>query len=787
MTQEPDSLVNIDIPHTKRGVHSQKIHHLPPKLESFVTHVLINDEMPIENRFDLLAMGISALIGLFGIIFSFIKGYIPYSAILFAVLLALSLITLFLYVFCGWIKQSYLVHTVCNSFFFIPCFFCLLGGITSAPLPILILGVVWPLCFTSGKKSVVISVVSILIYALLILLDVSFPDAFPVLYQSTISQAAVNVIWALIVAVIISSILLVKSGLYEKQKKHIEAHESEMKTVMSSLKEADRAKNKFLANMSHEIRTPMNSIIGMNQLILRESADKNIQDYAAVIDHDSKGLLSIINEILDLSKISGGKLEFRHDSYDLRDVLMRCCSQIYPLILDKKLDCKTHVNPKTPSNLIGDTMRIQQILINLLSNAIKYTEKGLITFSLDYMMNSASSVSLKIAVSDTGIGISKENLPKIFAPFLRIDSEKSYIQGTGLGLSITKEIIEGMGGTIEVESTPEVGSTFTVLIPQEIQGDGVVGEFDPHITNMIEAAAREPDNASLSYAPLFVCPSLKILVVDDVASNLLVFRHLLKETKARIDTASSGAECLKRATESAYDIIFLDIMMPEMTGEETLQKLRYLPDNRSKDAPVIALTANALVGARQEYLQKGFTDYLSKPVEGHGLEVMIQKYVPKSAFAAPDVPEASETSEVPEAPSSEQSAAKSVPSAEIHPKLQKFTDISGLSPVLGLSYCGRDADTYYEVLGLFVSDNFLKRIETAFASEEWETYQTFMHTLKNTALTIGAKPLSEMAKALETAAAKKDTAAVTANHAQLMHTYSELLSGIKEASNEFSC
>jgi len=759
MTPDSDSMQNTDAFQKQQSSYSRKKHLIPPRLESFINHVLINDEMPIENRFDLLALGITTCISVIGIIYYLIRGNCIPEVILFAVLFVISEISLFLYVFKGWKKRSYIIHTVCNSLIFLPLYFYLIGGIAAAAFPLLILGLVWPLCFTTGKKAIVIFLCSLLLYLSLIILNIFYPDIFPNSYQGA-SGILLNIIWAFIVAIIISIILITKSKLYEKQRKHIEAHEFEMKTVMQSLQKADRAKTKFLATMSHEIRTPMNSIIGMNQLILRETTDKKIRNYAAVIDRDSKGLLSIINEILDLSRISGEERKILHKSYNLRDVLMHCCSQMYPLILEKKLECYPKIDPDTPSNLIGDPLRIQQIIINLLSNAIKYTKEGSITFSLGYTTTHPSSINLIISVSDTGIGIAEENIPQIFSPFQRIEYAEEYIQGTGLGLSITKEIVDGMGGSITVDSTLGVGTTFTVTIPQDISGEEKLGVIN-HQSIQVNDIRTEEQKA---YSPLFISPSLKILVVDDVPSNILVFKSLLRETKAQIDSALSGAECLRRVTESNYDIIFLDVMLPNMTGTETLQKFRKLLGNKSEHAPIIALTADALVGSREEYLRQGFADYLAKPIDGTDLEEMIQKHVSKVCS----------TEVVPQSESEESNVSNP-------PELEKFSDIDGLSLNLGLSYCNHDSTVYYEVLHLFAYENYLEQIFKSFASAAWSDYRISMHTLKSAALTIGAEQLSELAKKLESAAMMNNTPYILENHNQVYSMYSELIDRLKKA------
>lgn len=382
---------------------------------------------------------------------------------------------------------------------------------------------------------------------------------------------------------------------------------------------ASKAKSDFLANMSHEIRTPINAILGNDELILRETKESETLDYAKNIKVSSKALLSLINDILDFSKIESGKLNIIPVEYKLSTIL----SDVYHMILtraqDKALELKVDIDQNMPSTLFGDEVRIRQICSNLLTNAIKYTNSGYVLLKVHSTPIENNLVNLIIEVQDTGVGISENNIKYLFNSFSRID-EKLHrnIEGTGLGLAITKQLVELMDGSIQVKSVLGKGSTFSVTLPQQVISAAPIGNF-----------LLQTDNVQPTYHEEFHAPNARILVVDDVNMNLKVFAGLLKKTQIQVDTAISGAECLKKICDTKYDIIFLDHMMPNMDGIETFRVMKSL-ETKNDNTPVIMLTANALEGARDEYINEGFANYLSKPIHADLLEKMIQDYLPKN-------------------------------------------------------------------------------------------------------------------------------------------------------------
>lgn len=384
---------------------------------------------------------------------------------------------------------------------------------------------------------------------------------------------------------------------------------------------ANKSKSQFLANMSHEIRTPINAVLGMDEIILREAENDDIKEYARDIQSAGRSLLSLINDILDFSKIESGKLEIIEAEYELSSLLNDSYNMVAMRAKNKNLDLRIRNYPKLPRRLRGDEVRIRQIITNMLTNAVKYTNEGSITLSLGMEELEPGRIMLKISVRDTGIGIKEEDQKILFDSFQRADITRNRnVEGTGLGLALAKQLTELMGGKIYLKSEYGKGSIFYVDIPQTVASEETLGDFSIRYIN------EEKDDAEADST--FRAPGGRILVVDDVAINLKVIAGLLKGTELKIDLAESGGECLEYVGKNSYDIIFLDHMMPQMDGVETFARMRAMAGNENKDTPVIMLTANAIQGAKEEYLNMGFSDYISKPVQRLQLEEMIKKYLP---------------------------------------------------------------------------------------------------------------------------------------------------------------
>lgn len=380
---------------------------------------------------------------------------------------------------------------------------------------------------------------------------------------------------------------------------------------------AGKAKSSFLASMSHEIRTPINAVLGMDEMILRECDQPNILEYATNINNAGKMLLTIINDILDISKMESGSMNIVPTDYRTSDLLRSLHAIIDLRAKEKNLAMEYQISPTLPAVLNGDETRIQQCITNLLTNAVKYTPSGSVTLSISHSLLKNDEILLKVAVTDSGIGIKPEDMNKLFTTFQRLDETKNRgVEGTGLGLHLTRNLITLMNGIMHVESVYGVGSTFSFEIIQKLVD-----------ATPIDLSSSDEKAVQKKYQVSFIAPDSNILVVDDNKVNLAVFKGLLKNTKIQIDTAISGSDALNKVTEKHYDLIFLDHMMPEMDGIECLEKMTKRP-HLCKDAPVIALTANVFSGANLFYKEKGFHDYLSKPIDAKNLEETIIKYLP---------------------------------------------------------------------------------------------------------------------------------------------------------------
>ena len=532
----------------------------------------------------------------------------------------------------------------------------------------------------------------------------------------------------------------------EQTKKEREAKEAAL-TESQINAAASQAKSAFLANMSHEIRTPINAVLGMNEMILRESEDKTILGYAANIKTAGSNLLSIVNDVLDFSKIEAGKMELLPDNYEVSSLIIDLVNMTRERALNKGLQYNLNISPELPKTLFGDSVRIKQCILNLLTNAIKYTKEGSVLFSITFAKIDENNIQLKVQISDTGCGIKEEDMEKLFAPFERIEEEKNRtIEGSGLGISIVRKLLDMMGSRLEVKSIYGKGSDFSFTIIQKVIDWTYSGDLNKAYAESIEKLT--------GYKEKLHAPKARLLFVDDTAMNLEVIKGLLKNTGIKIDTVLSGREAIEAAKKQVYDILFIDHRMPDMDGIETLHALKKLNNNLNAEKPCIALTANAISGVKKMYLNEGFDDYISKPVNPQKLEELIRHYLPN------DYLEENVETEIAENKSNEYSDF-----------LNNYKNIKELDAEIALKNCG-SPEILTSIVNQFYSTIEEKALELQqyFEAEDWKNYGIKVHALKSTSRLIGAVELSKLSEYLEDCS-NNNTAEIKNRHKELITTF----------------
>ncbi len=510
--------------------------------------------------------------------------------------------------FCA-VASSLLV----NLFIF-PMLFLTSSGVDGGLSGLFILGLLYVFLMLKGAAFIIILLLSI----------ASFTACYIFNYYNKVYIEGINAIKDIYIHTFACFMLVsLALGTLVKFQRWIYNREQEAsRRQQIELEEANRTKSRFLANMSHEIRTPINTIIGLNEMNLRDNINDEVAENCVNIQRASKMLLSLINDILDLSKIESGKMEIVDRQYETGALLSELVNINWVRAYDKKLEFKLDIAPDIPSMLYGDDIRIKQILTNMLTNAIKYTHKGSVTLQAKCQQIDTGHVNLVISVSDTGIGIRKEDIKYLFMSFKRVDEKKNgAIEGTGLGLAISHQLAELMGGEIQVDSVYQRGTTFTLVLGQEIVNKSPMGP----IKDIMKGSVHDRKE----YKQSFEAPEARVLVVDDNEMNLMVAVKLLRATKVQVETASDGQECLDMTRKKYYHAIFMDHMMPKLDGIETLKKLRLQENGLCKETPVIAMTANAFTDAEAFYNANGFEGYLVKPVNGALFEAMLLKFLPR--------------------------------------------------------------------------------------------------------------------------------------------------------------
>lgn len=581
------------------------------------------------------------------------------------------------------------------------------------------------------------------------------------LYAESVQQIAVNILICVAIFVIIGLFYYwgykkdrqasrrIAQMREDEQRREYEA--KVLKFEKESADSANRAKSDFLAQMSHEIRTPINAVIGMDEMILRETTDPDIRDYARDIKSASKTLLSLVNGVLDFSKIESGKMEIAPQDYKIEELIDDMVNMIEDRAEKKYLEFHLEIDESIPRELHGDDIRIEQVITNLLTNAVKYSEQGSVTLKIECEKIEGDECTLYVEVRDTGIGIREEDMEKLFESFRRLDERKNRnIEGTGLGMAIVQGILDMMDSKIEVKSDYGKGSTFSFRIRQGIVDPEPIGEYRRHRGEQVETS----DTKVLRVI------NADILVVDDNDMNLKVAKGLMKRLNLVPDTVNSGKKAIEMIRTKHYDIVLMDHMMPVLDGIETLKILREekLIDDTTT---VIALTANAIAGAKEMYINEGFSDYMSKPIIPKQLENTLVQYLPEGSFKFVNLDDEEDNKN--------------------DDSLADALEKKGFNIKAALTYCMNDEEFFVELLNTFVDSEPEKRalITKYYNEKNWTDYSTYVHALKSSAKTIGADKLSKMALNQENASKAKNVPIIISGYDSMMEEYAKVVDMLK--------
>lgn len=540
-------------------------------------------------------------------------------------------------------------------------------------------------------------------------------------------------------------------------------YKNKMEEKNEEARKALEAKGNFLANMSHEIRTPMNAICGMAQLLSEKNFSDEENEYIDTIQKSSESLLSIINEILDFSKIDSGNMEINAEPYHFNSLIHDVLSIIEFRMRDKSIKLIVDIDPKIPRELIGDELRIRQILINLLNNAVNFTHKGSITLKMIWINRGSESGVLEVEVIDTGIGISKENMGKLFKAFGQIDTRKNRnVEGTGLGLAISKNLLEMMGGSIWASSEENVGSTFSFSLPQKVK------DKRPSNYKMDHTQITHDNN---EYKISFKAPTARVMIVDDNKVNLQVAYELMKRFGFDATTVDSGSEAINRIEEHlvTYDLIFMDHMMPFMDGVEATERIRAINTQYAKEIPIVALTANAIKGVEKTFREAGMNDYLPKPIHINQLNDILKKWLPIEKQVR-----IVDGEEMPVMKSSE-------PLSKEQMEENFLMSLKGINVETGIRNCGGNRGVYIRILQTFSSSNLAPGLENYFANADWNNYEVIAHSIKGACRNIGADDVADKAYQLELAGKNADITYISVNHDDFIKRYNELISMVTRA------
>lgn len=684
---------------------------------------------------------VAVLGGVFSIIMA-IASLLPVQPVpIFIVAILIAVLPFYLANYKGRLGVASNFMVIVSCFFLFPGIFFSQGGIESGMSSWFALGILFIFLLLDGVNFVVM----LSLDAIVIIGCYWLSYKYPQLVHGQMLRASffLDVVQSIFVTTVaVGLIVKVQAWMQKQQDSIVEEKNKLLVEVTQKAKHAQReaeianhSKSNFLANMSHEIRTPINTVLGMDEMILRETREDNTRSLAQDIRTSTESLLEIVNEILDFSRIESGKMELMADDYELCDVLHDTVTVFGLRAKEKGLYLHIHVDEKLPAMYRGDSLRLRQIINNIMSNAIKYTREGGINFSVTGHQEEDSEV-LHFEIEDTGVGIREEDLHRLFEAFERIDEKTNRnIEGTGLGMAITANLLHMMDSNLQVRSVYGQGSTFYFDLKQRVKDWTPIGHFQVK-------DKKNADNSKEQHFT-FLAPNVHVLLVDDNAMNRKVFCKLLKHTQIQIDEVDNGFTCLEMVKKRHYDIIFLDHMMPELDGVETFSYMQSMQENRCKDTPVIVLTANAIIGAKEQYMQIGFTDYLSKPIDSHRLENLIVEQLALHNIHVEPIELSGNNFEV--------YGEKNHEALQELPQVEGFDWEYGLLHFLNAQMLWESVEDFYNGCESAVAELDLLYQDIS-GPKGIDAYRIKVHALKSNLALIGAMQASALARILEYAA-----------------------------------
>ena len=562
----------------------------------------------------------------------------------------------------------------------------------------------------------------------------------------------------------LTNVLFVEFLVFVWTKRNFEDN-NKLMGMIEELEKVESSKDDFVANVSHEIRTPINTICGMSEIILNEELPLNVQEKVMDIQRAGRSLMGVVSDILDFSELQSEEIQMEEESYHLSFTINDVVNMALAYKNDKKIDLVIECDPDIPSGLLGDEKKIRRVIIKLMNNAIKFTEAGCVTLSVGYRKEEYG-VNLSFSVKDTGIGIREESLEKLFTTFSQVDSSrKRQAGGLGLGLAISQALVQKMGGTITVKSKWGKGTIVRFVVPQKVVDETPIGNMhNRRFTSRIDDQIEEKQKEELAPKKKIEASNVHVLLVDDNSMNLRVAEEMLATYGIKVTKAYSGEEALDKITSMDYDFVFMDHMMPQMDGVETLHHIRKKIGTYYQNVPIIALTANAVAGNREKLLKEGFDDFLEKPIERSVLERVLRRTLPENKFATVR----------------NMGLAEFKPLSESNPDWLHLLEDYGLDVKKAILYCnGKDA--YYKILMGYCleGEKTEKQLEECYQKQDWKNYTIAVHGLKSAMRSIGALKISEIAKLLEMAGKNEDVDYILEHHNQLMVEYKYLFTKLQ--------